>query len=245
MVLIDEAKKAKLATLGVTSIHPVPFGLPDDCVFEPPCTFRYMGIDGSLRLGAFSSGNSGYFYRADIGRYTSVADHAQIGRRSHALTAASTSPIMYDDYMAVLNFADPRAESLRSTWATPLPPPEEAADPNYDLTVIGNDVTIGFGAFIMPGVTIGDGAVVEPLAVVTKDVPPYAIVAGSPARVIKMRFTDPLIECYLAVKWWRYAFWDLRQIQIGDPNWFIDAIQDLPARGVQEYTPNIISISDL
>ncbi len=53
---------------------------------------------------------------------------------------------------------------------------------------IGNDVYIGHGAFLMPDITIGDGAVIGAMAVVTKDVPPYAIVAGSPARIVKMRF---------------------------------------------------------
>lgn len=242
MVLIDAEKKAKLLNLGVTSIHPAPFGLPEAVTFEPPCNFRFMGIDGSLHLGAFSSGNSGYFYRAQIGRYSSLDDQVQLGRLNHLLQSASTSPILYDDYQAVLNFEDPRAERLRSTWAAP---PSRDVQPDHDVTVIGNDVTIGFGAFIMPGVAIGDGAVVEPLAVVTKDVPSYAIVAGSPARVVKMRFPDALIERYLAVQWWRYAFWDLRRIEIGDPERFIEAVSELAGSGVDEYRPEIIAVTQL
>lgn len=69
-------------------------------------------------------------------------------------------------------------------------------------TIIGNDVLIGTEAIIMAGVNIGDGAVIASRAVVTKDVPPYAIVGGNPARVIKMRFSDEHIDMLLEMKWW-------------------------------------------
>ena len=69
---------------------------------------------------------------------------------------------------------------------------------------INNDVYIGLNAIIMPGVTIGDGAVVGAGAVVTKDVPPYAIVAGVPAKVVKYRFEQPVIDKLLELKWWDY-----------------------------------------
>ncbi|WP_275666539.1 CatB-related O-acetyltransferase [Laribacter hongkongensis] len=68
--------------------------------------------------------------------------------------------------------------------------------------VIGNDVWIGSYAFIMSGVNIGDGAVIAANAVVTKDVPPYAIVAGNPARVVKFRFSHEIVDCLLRIKWW-------------------------------------------
>ncbi|AXE38330.1 CatB-related O-acetyltransferase [Acidipropionibacterium virtanenii] len=69
-------------------------------------------------------------------------------------------------------------------------------------TVIGNDVWIGRDATIMPGVTIGDGAVVGACSVVTKDVGPYQVVAGNPARPVRARFTDEEIDLLLAVRWW-------------------------------------------
>ncbi len=70
--------------------------------------------------------------------------------------------------------------------------------------VIGNDVWIGYEAVIMSGVTIGDGAIIGTRAVVTKDVPPYAIVGGSPARVLKKRFSDDIIDKLLKIKWWNW-----------------------------------------
>ena len=67
---------------------------------------------------------------------------------------------------------------------------------------IGNDVWVGFGATILSGVTIGDGAVIGARALVAKDVPPYAIVGGVPAKVIKYRFDDATIGRLLKLKWW-------------------------------------------
>ena len=68
--------------------------------------------------------------------------------------------------------------------------------------VIGNDVWIGYGASIFSGLTIGDGAVIGAHAVVTKDVPPYAIVAGNPARILRYRFDEQTIAKLLELKWW-------------------------------------------
>ncbi|GLQ81463.1 hypothetical protein GCM10007881_49840 [Mesorhizobium huakuii] len=72
-------------------------------------------------------------------------------------------------------------------------------------TEIGNDVWIGLRAVIMPGIRIGDGAVVGAGSIVTKDVAPYAIVAGNPARFIRSRFTDDQIASLLAIRWWEWS----------------------------------------
>jgi len=74
----------------------------------------------------------------------------------------------------------------------------------YGDTVIGNDVWIGYDALIMPGVTIGDGAIIGARSVVTKDVSPYTIVAGNPARIIRKRFDDKTINRLLEIQWWHW-----------------------------------------
>lgn len=70
--------------------------------------------------------------------------------------------------------------------------------------VIGNDVWIGYEAVVMQGVTIGDGAIIGTRAVVTKDVPPYSIVGGVPAKPIRKRFSDEVISRLLEIKWWEW-----------------------------------------
>jgi virginiamycin A acetyltransferase len=91
---------------------------------------------------------------------------------------------------------------------------EKTVDLVYDLpsrgdTVVGNDFWIGYRATIMPGVQIGDGAIVAAGALVTKDVPPYAIVGGNPARLLRMRFDEADVARLLRVAWWD---WPVAQI---------------------------------
>lgn len=92
-------------------------------------------------------------------------------------------------------------------WVTTTPPPEPVA--GYNATkgdiVIGNDVWVGVHATILSGVNIGDGAVVGACSVVAKEVPPYAIVVGNPARVVKYRFAENVIEQMLAIRWWDWS----------------------------------------
>lgn len=76
-------------------------------------------------------------------------------------------------------------------------------------TIIGNDVWIGFGATIMPGVQIGHGAIIASKAVVTKNVAPYSIVGGNPAKLIKKRFSKKIISKLLQLEWWH---WDVEKI---------------------------------
>lgn len=80
-------------------------------------------------------------------------------------------------------------------------------------TIIGNDVLIMYNAIILSGVTIGDGAIVGAGAVVAKDVPPYAIVAGNPARVIKYRFSEKQIEALLKIRWWDWSDEQIREFE--------------------------------
>lgn len=77
-------------------------------------------------------------------------------------------------------------------------------------TAVGNDVWLGYGATVLPGVTIGDGAIVGARAVVGSDVPPYAVVAGNPARVIRMRFDADTVAALLEMSWWD---WDIATIE--------------------------------
>lgn len=87
-------------------------------------------------------------------------------------------------------------------WQSSAPKPGDL--PYKGDTVIGNDVWIGYDALIMPGVTVGDGAIIASRAVVTSDVSPYTVVAGNPAKLVKLRFSPGEIQQLLALAWWHW-----------------------------------------
>ncbi len=113
----------------------------------------------------------------------------------------------------------------------------------HKVTYIGHDVYIGHGAFIRPGVTVGHGAIVAANSVVVKDVPPYAVVAGNPAVVKKYRIPEHLIDRMLAVAWWRFAPWQLRDIDVTDPVIALTQLEEL-CQKLMPYEPGFKSIQD-
>ncbi len=121
-----------------------------------------------------------------IGKYTSIAAGVKICLADHRTDMVSTYPF------AVLNSYFPAASH------------GAASHVSKGDVVIGNDVWIGAEAFISHGVTIGDGAVIGARAIVTRDVPPYAVVVGSPARVVRHRFAEPLVAALLSLAWWSW-----------------------------------------
>jgi hypothetical protein len=95
---------------------------------------------------------------------------------------------------------------------------------------IGNDVWTGHNVNIMAGVSVGDGAIVGAGSVVTKDVPPFAIVAGVPARVVRMRFSEAIIERLLRVKWWDLELSELSGLPFRDVERCLDRIEEIRER---------------
>jgi len=108
---------------------------------------------------------------------------------------------------------------------------DEMDFPNAGDLVIGNDVWIGHDALFMPGLQIGNGAIIGARAVVTQDVPPYAVVAGNPARVIKMRFDADTVQRLLGIAWWD---WDIERITRNIPAICGADIEALEAAARQE-----------
>ena len=94
-------------------------------------------------------------------------------------------------------------------WEKVMPNPADL--PHKGDTCIGNDVWIGYNATIMPGVKIGHGAIVASQSVVTKDVPPYAVVGGNPATVIKLRFEQDVIDKLVTIAWWDWPIEKITQ----------------------------------
>jgi virginiamycin A acetyltransferase len=88
-------------------------------------------------------------------------------------------------------------------WERVMPPPD--AFPQKGDTVVGNDVWIGYDAMVMPGVRIGDGAIIAARSVVGRDVPPYTIAGGNPAKAIRQRFSDETVAALLDIAWWDWS----------------------------------------
>ncbi len=226
---------------GVSTHHRPGALLPDNTLFEPPCSIKWMGIEHSLFLGAFSYAVSGHYFGCRIGRYCSFGEQVQIGRHPHPMHWVSTSPFFYLPYNDVINQSVPEGIELDGRFDFKREGPPVTAK----LTTIGNDVWIGHGAFILPGVTIGDGAVVAAMSVVTKDIPPYAVVAGSPARVVRYRFPEEQIEALQASKWWEFAPWQMKGAQVDDIQNFLEFITKLRQSGEDVYAPEKFKIVDL
>lgn len=140
-------------------------------------------------------------YRCVVGRYGQIGESVILGPPEHPQDWFSSHP-----------FAFTRREELPNMYRLPdferlAPDGTEAA--HYTRTVpsqtfIGHEAYIGAGSFVKRGVRIGDGAVVGACSVVTRDVPDYAVAVGSPARILRLRFADNLVERYLKLQWWRY-----------------------------------------
>lgn len=145
---------------------------------------RGSEITPNTTLGEYSyiSGPRSYVDGAKIGKYCSIARQVTIGVKGHNYEWATTSPIITSPQYGFID--------------------ESISEPQRADVIVGNDVWVGMNVMIMRGVRIGDGAVVAAGAIVTKNVEPYSIVAGNPAKHIKYRFPKPVVEKLLKIKWW-------------------------------------------
>jgi acetyltransferase-like isoleucine patch superfamily enzyme len=126
--------------------------------------------------------------RTTIGKFCSIGPNSLVGGLGkHPTNLISTHPIFYSP-----------------TWHSSISFVGKQYYEEFAQTLIGSDVWIGANVTILDGIKVGNGAIVAAGAVVTKDVPDYAVVGGVPAKVIKYRFTDPKIKQLLSLKWWDY-----------------------------------------
>ncbi|WP_419253265.1 CatB-related O-acetyltransferase [Caulobacter sp. ErkDOM-YI] len=175
-------------------------------------------------IGAFSYAHSLLDNHLSIGRYTSISWRMTIMGSAHPAHWASSHPFSHGPWP----LHGIRAYLLDTNTG---PIAVHAFDQGPQEIVIGNDVWIGAEVMIKRGVTIGDGAVIAARSIITKDVPPYAIVGGSPARLIRYRFDEALIEDLQASQWWRYGPDVLQQLDVRDPVGFPDRLREAEARG--------------
>ncbi len=175
-------------------------------------------------IGAFSYSFSRGDVHLRIGRYCSIALNVVLMGSSHPDSWVSSHPFSHNPgpIAGVRTYlGDVNAERF-------ILEPFERGD---HFVHIGHDVWIGDQAMIKRGVRIGHGAIIGARAVVTKDVPPYAIMGGVPAKVIRYRFTEDVIERLLASQWWRYGPDVLQARDIRDPERFLDRLINQEDRG--------------
>jgi len=149
---------------------------------------------------------------AKIGSFCSIADSVYIGGANHPKHFVSTSPVFLSHRDSV------KAKLARHEYV------------DMPRTTIGNDVWIGHGAKVRAGVQVGHGAIIGMGAVVTKNVLPYTIVAGNPARQISSRFRDCVIEALLKVEWWSFSDDEIKRIahNFNDPETYLRSAGLIP-----------------
>ncbi|KAB2669279.1 antibiotic acetyltransferase [Ochrobactrum sp. LMG 5442] len=156
---------------------------------------RYADIAERVILREVTVGDFTYFERngegiyAEIGKFCSIAANVRINALEHPMERLTTHKVSYrpNEYFRYLG-VDGEFRARRQA----------------QRVIIGNDVWIGHGAVITPGIQIGHGAVIGANAVVTKDVPPYHVVGGVPAHFIRKRFDSAVIERLLELEWWNW-----------------------------------------
>ncbi len=154
-----------------------------DLFLEENVRLEKVEIHAPIFIGMNTYFNSGFIRSyVEIGRYCSIGRDVIIGSGVHVYSGLSTSPFMSNNSPSVESKFFSEAKKRR--------------------LVIGNDVWIGDRAYIMTGVSIGHGSIIAANAVVTKDVLPYSIVGGVPAKVIGQRFSDEIVAKLLELEWW-------------------------------------------
>lgn len=214
--LDPKAKSAALLPLGVKMSSTILNGRTLIC--QPPIALANTTISGNSEMGIFSFIRGGRI-NARIGSYCSLAPGVIIGDGQHPITFLSTHPFQYEKEMPFHSFFK-EIQNFKTT--TKLP--KDVISKKQPT--IGNDVWIGTNAIILKGVRVGDGAVIAAGSVVTKDVPPYAIVGGVPAKIIKYRFDTELIERLLSICWWDYEISDLTMLPFDDPERAISELEN-------------------
>jgi len=205
----------------------------DDLEVEP-----YIGVfsgNAICAMGFMSSSLAPLPRKLTIGRYCSISAGLVAQMAAHPLDHVSTSPVTHNvNGQLIQQFLSDNPEA-RPTFTPTLPKPSP---------VIGHDVWIGLQVTILPGVTISNGAVVAAGSVVTRDVGPYEIVGGNPARLIRKRFPDELIAELLETEWWRYKFSDFGGFGFDNPVRFVKEFARRKA-DLQPYLPPKARLSEM
>lgn len=176
-----------------------------------------MAGNSFISAGSFTGIKSPLTFESRIGRYTEIARSCKLMGARHPVESVSISSALYDFKREqiskyILDYQSKSTEPPLKLRPVPNPQPQRAP------IVIGHDVWIGSNVTLNGGITIGNGAVVASNSVVIKDVPPYTLVAGIPAKPKKLRFSQSIIEELEAIKWWDYELGDMFKLGLNFAN---------------------------
>lgn len=199
-----------------------------DVVMEPYSTYYAGSGTQMVTMGSFTYVLSRMHPSVSIGRYCSIAVGVRIMGNKHPLERVSTSPSFYKNGLVMNAYqADYGVKSHFEPYDESVPP-----------IVIGNDVWIGESVTLAHGVTIGDGAVVAAHSVVTKDVAPFTVVGGVPARKIKDRFSHSVIAKLEELQWWKYSPDALADLDLTNPDYFcIKLAERIGSESIVPFSP--------
>lgn len=193
------------------------YGLGETYI-EPPVEINAGLFDVDF-IGAFSylgGGRSSIRHVSMIGRFCAIAANVVMGEVEHPTDILSAHPL----FEGASRFAWHQARQFKQENAALIRGTQkhcaEMRRTRFGKIEIGNDVWIGEGAFIRQGVKIGDGAIIGARSIILSDVPPYAIVAGMPARVLRYRFPPDVIAELLRLNWWSYGLSALHGVDLTD-----------------------------
>ena len=210
--------------------------LPLSVRIEPYTLFITAG--GLWSMGAFSYSQSSLPPETEMGRYCSISNAVTAFNSEHPVEWVSVSPFSYDPDAAPI-FRQAIEDSPLGTRYRPRHYDDRAHAPIR----MGHDVWIGQHVQLKKGISIGNGAVIAAGAVVTKDVAPYAIMGGVPARLIRPRFDEATVERLERVRWWDYNFTEFYGLDPAQVGRFLDGLEERIASGVlRPYRPEPVTL---
>lgn len=191
---------------------------------HPVSLSKNSEIHASSFLGRFSflGINSVIYPNVHIGRFTSIARNCEIGVAQHPTHFLSTHSFQLGngDFAHIADYSG--IQKVKSEWL-------------HKPTSIGNDVWIGAKSIVMPGLNIGDGSIIAANSVVTKDVKPYGIYAGSPAKLIRFRFSVLIICQLMKLSWWNLDLKYLKYIKFDNIDVAIRQLSDIKSIVSENY----------
>ena len=228
------------------------YQLHHEIIIEGPCAFYggiyspnpWSGPGGLCSMGAYSYSHSALPEGIRVGRYCSIAKGLRFLDFSHPVNWVSSSvafffPESVKKKTVLSGIIDKLIKQSGGSFS------RKSFDPLYGKSypTIEHDVWIGENVTLAMGITIGTGSIIASNSTVTKDVPPYSIVAGVPAEIKKYRFHPNIIDALMSLQWWQYNMLDFGDIDFTAPDQFVDELKyKVSTSSIQPWSGETVSL---